>query len=171
MARAKMTEEQKAVAAKMRKLAKENERREEQEKQAKIEAEWQATKREKWYEIILRVMDINRRTMTEYGEVDSSVVHPDFKWFFSDDNFNVYVEKSLDEYQVTTHNGFTPNFQSFFEHNYETMMDDLRQAEAYLKSSAELFEKERREQEERAAKRKHALSKLTDEEKALLNLR
>ena len=171
MARAKMTEEQKAVAAKMRKLAKENERREAEEKQAKLSAEWQSTKREKWYEIILRVMDITRRTLIEHNEIDSRVVHKDFKWYFGDDNFYVDVEKSLDDYQVTTHNEFIPNLQSFWKHNYDRVMDDLRQAEAYLKSSEELFEKERREQEERAAKRKHALSKLTDEEKALLNLR
>ena len=50
-------------------------------------------------------------------------------------------------------------------------MRDFTEAESYFSEYQIKLNEERREKEEREAKRKNALSKLTEEEKALLNVR
>lgn len=170
MARAKMTEEQKVIAANLRKLKKENERREAEERLAKIEAEWESQKREKWLEMIVRIQRLHNLVYTDMGYINEDIVSGEHHWFFDGGAFSVDDCDDILLYRVGTYERTANGFNDFNRYTYEGLEGDIDQAYEYIADTKRQKDIERKIAEELANKRSQALSKLTAEERKVLGL-
>lgn len=169
MTRAKMTEEQKVIAANLRKLKKENERREAEEKVAKASAAWEFVKREKWYESLLRVQGLLDEVFDEYGNYADRMLKDKYDWFFDDFAVNVNYS-NLENSSMHYNRGVATNIKLFTSVHYQDLCADFEDAKQYMQEVVDIRESERKKAEELANKRSQALSKLTVEERKLLGL-
>lgn len=170
MARTKMTEEQKVLAAKLRKIKKENERREAEERLAKLENEWESEKREKWLEMIVRIQRLHNLVYTDMGYINEDVVSGEHHWFFDCGAFSVDDCDDILLYRIRTYERSSNGFNDFNRYTYGGLEGDIDQAYEYIADTKRQRDIERKKAEELANKRLQALSKLSAEDRKVLGV-